>query len=348
MRKVSFSLLSFFLVAVWATRVLAISESGVLFLLIEPGARPSGAGEAFVAIADDATATYYNPAGLAFQEGKELVLMHTNWLPAFANDLYYEFLGYAQHVEGWGNVGGNISFLSLGKQVRTGQSGNQPLGEFQSYDAAFSLSYGTKLSANLAAGVTMKAIYSHLAEMGAGAEKGEGTGTSFAVDLGVLYKGPLPGLSFGATLQNMGPAISYIDVDQADPLPQNLKVGFAYRIVDTEYNRLLVTTDVNKLLVKRDPDGSTDPFYKALVTAWNDRPLKEEVEELIENVGLEYWYGSWVALRAGYSNDKAGELQTPTFGVGLRYSMFQFDMAYVPAQETPLQDNTRFSLSIKF
>lgn len=331
----------------WVTNSWAISESGVLFLLIEPGARPSGAGEAFVAIADDATATYYNPAGLAFQKGRELILMHTNWLPAFANDLYYEFLGYTQYVEGWGNLGFNVSFLSLGKQVRTSESGEM-LGEFQSYDAAASFSYGTKLSSKLAAGVTMKLIYSHLADIGAGEEKGEGRGVSFAIDLGILYKDLLPRLSIGAALQNMGPAISYIDAEQADPLPQNLRVGFAYRLVDNEYNRLLVTADVNKFLVRRDPDGSTDPFYKALVTAWYDRPLREEIEGMIENIGIEYWYGSWVALRAGYSNDKAGELQTPTFGVGLKYSMFQFDIAYLPFLETPLQDNTRFSLSVKF
>ena len=42
----------------------AISEGGAIFLLIRPGARPSGMGSAFAAISDDATATYFNPAGL--------------------------------------------------------------------------------------------------------------------------------------------------------------------------------------------------------------------------------------------------------------------------------------------
>ncbi|MFH1569980.1 MAG: hypothetical protein ABIL09_18450, partial [Gemmatimonadota bacterium] len=38
------------------------SRAAVLFLLIEPGARAIAMGESYVAIADDATASYFNPA----------------------------------------------------------------------------------------------------------------------------------------------------------------------------------------------------------------------------------------------------------------------------------------------
>jgi len=47
--------------------VFAQGEATVLFLVINPGARQGGMGEAGVALADDATAIYWNPAGLAFQ-----------------------------------------------------------------------------------------------------------------------------------------------------------------------------------------------------------------------------------------------------------------------------------------
>ncbi|MBD3333207.1 LysM peptidoglycan-binding domain-containing protein, partial [candidate division GN15 bacterium] len=47
-----------------ASEVKAVSEAAVLYLRIAPGARAAGMGEAFVAIADDATATHWNPAGL--------------------------------------------------------------------------------------------------------------------------------------------------------------------------------------------------------------------------------------------------------------------------------------------
>ena len=71
----------------------AQSEAGAIFLLISPGARAGGMGEAQVAVANDAYASYWNPAGLAFQTGSEIAFMHVNWLPNLADDLYYEFLG---------------------------------------------------------------------------------------------------------------------------------------------------------------------------------------------------------------------------------------------------------------
>ena len=66
-------------------------EASAVFLLISPGASSVGTGEAQVAKANDAYATYYNPAGLAFQRGQEYAGMHVNWLPGLADDINYEF-----------------------------------------------------------------------------------------------------------------------------------------------------------------------------------------------------------------------------------------------------------------
>jgi len=51
------------------------SEAGAVFLLISPGARAGGMGEAQVAVANDVYASYWNPAGLAFLEGSELAMI---------------------------------------------------------------------------------------------------------------------------------------------------------------------------------------------------------------------------------------------------------------------------------
>ncbi|HKJ69214.1 MAG TPA: UPF0164 family protein, partial [bacterium] len=80
----------------------AQSEAGGIFLLIPPGARAGGMGEAHVAVANDAYASYWNPAGLAFLEGRELAAMHVNWLPGLVDDIYYEFAAYRQHVPSLG------------------------------------------------------------------------------------------------------------------------------------------------------------------------------------------------------------------------------------------------------
>lgn len=328
------------------------SKAAVLFLLISPGARASGMGETFGAIADDATAIYWNPGGLAFQKGHEITLMHCNWLPQLVSDMSYEFLAYRQSVESLGGtIGANITYLNMGEQVRT-EKDPTPIEYFHSWDGAVTLSYATKLRSNLGLGVNMRYIYSNLAPFGAGEEKGKGVGSSFAVDVGVLYKpGFAKKLSMGMNLSNMGPKISYIDVAQADPLPTNLKIGLGYKLMENEYNKLILAIDTNKLLVVRHKDklGTSDPFYKAIFTAWTEGSFKDQLKSLVSSCGFEYGYSNMIFLRGGYYYDYEGSVKYSTFGAGLQYANFRLDFAYVAAKEGhPLSDTMRFSLTASF
>jgi len=261
---------------------------------------------------------------------KEFSLMHVKWLPELASDLYYEYAAYVTHIKGWGTVGANVTFISLGKQTRVDEFQNI-LGEFGTFELAGALSYGTRLSNSLSAGISAKVIYSHLSDFGAGAERGGGTATGFAVDLGSIWQTPFRRLTLGAAITNLGPDISYIDANQADPLPRNLAVGFAYRIISTAYNRLTVIGEVNKDLI-----GITDN-------------LSSQADEAIFNGGMEYQYGSLIALRAGYIYDREGEIKTPTLGFGLQYKNLLFDLAYIPSSDTQVLANTaRLAISGRF
>ena len=166
----------------------AQSEAGAIFLLISPGARAGGMGEAQVAVANDAFASYWNPAGLAFQEGSEIAFMHVNWLPNLADDLYYEFLGFRRHFPNLGTLGGHLIYLNLGEQVRMDEYA-QYQGKFTSYMMATAFSYSTKLSSTSSFGMNAKISYQHLVEIGTGSEKGKGTSTDFGFDLGYMKKG---------------------------------------------------------------------------------------------------------------------------------------------------------------
>ena len=334
------------------------SEAGVIFLTIPPGARPTGMGDSFVAIADDATATWWNPAGLGRQTGREISFMHANWLPGFGlGDMYYDFLSYKQEVPGLGTVGGNIVYLHLGEQKRMDEFGNEQ-GTFRTYETAVSASYGTDLSDDFYIGINAKFIYSHLSSMGAGNEKGSGTGHSMAMDLGFLYQTDYD-LDIGLTITNIGPKISYIDYEQADPLPTNLRFGLAYYLFYDDYNSLVLTSDATKLLVKRGKDltgngeietsdewNHTDPIWKALFTSWTD---DDGVKDVIYGFGAEYWYNRMVGLRMGFWNDPMGEISATTYGVSLRYDSYIFDFSYLDAGEGhPLTDTMRFSINIGF
>ena len=256
---------------------------------------------------------------------REMTFMHTNLLPEFGLDLYYEYLSYVQHLEGWGSFGGNITFLSYG-EIEGRSEQNLPTGTFQSYEFALTLSYGTKLSPSFSGGLNAKMIHSHLSQEGykssGGSSEGKGTGTSLALDVGILYQTPIRKLRIGAALTNVGPDISYSDYEQGDPLPRNLGTGVAYRLFDTPYNRLTLLGEINYEMVEN---------------------------EAILNGGMEYWYANFLALRVGYLYDKAGVREAFTLGAGLRYNIFRFDFAYIPSSRDDILTNTmRFSLTGRF
>ena len=300
-----------------------------------------------------------------YSQGKPgISLMHVQWLPELASDIYYEYLSGVYYLENWGTVGGAITYISLGKSDQINEAGEK-MGGFYSYETAITASYGAKVLPNLYAGLNVKFIYSALApQIYVGHEKKSGTGNSFAVDAGLLYDGPISGLSFGACVQHIGPDIHYIDAAQADPLPRNLKVGTAYRILNTDYQKLVVAADVDKEIIKfKQPEN----------------PWALEWRYAVKRIGLEYSYSNFFSLRGGYifdydyypkkdaidkvskedyvyNSDDYIATNYYTFGIGLHYGTMTFDFAYIPrisdpenqGQYLPLSDIKRFSLTVEF
>ncbi|MFC1477185.1 PorV/PorQ family protein [candidate division KSB1 bacterium] len=341
------------LVLIMTGNLFSQGEATAEFLLIAPGARAGGIGEANVALANDAYATYWNPAGLGLLRGKEFSGMHANWLPQFGfGDMFYDFASYIQHFEGIGTFGLNAIYLTLGKQEYRDEH-NTYLGTFDSFQLAVGMSYGTQISENLSVGSSLKFIYLKLTDSNimVGAQSTDGTGTSVALDLGVLWTPNIFSrrLTFGANAMNLGPKVTFVDAAQADPIPSNLKAGFAFKALDSEYNKLTLTADINKLLVTRHTDGTSDPFYKAVFTSWTQGGFDHQIKRASISGGAEYWYSKIFSLRAGYFYEDIGKRRFATFGAGIRYSLYQFDFGYIAGEEDhPLSETMRFSLSFIF
>ncbi|MCX6133454.1 MAG: type IX secretion system outer membrane channel protein PorV [Ignavibacteriales bacterium] len=341
-----------------------VSTSAVPFLLIAPNSRASGMGEGGTALADDASALYWNPGGLAFQDGQEVSISHANWLPAFnLSDLYIDYLVYRRPMPQLdGNLAASITFLNLGSFTRTANDPT-PLETFNAYEFGITVGYSTKLTEELGLGINGRFIHSRLAPFGTAEEQGTGIASGFSFDIGMLYKPksleiPFTGLDIGEhftagfNLSNIGPAISYIDRAQADPLPTSLRLGLGYKVINDPFNKLTVIVDASKLLTRKHTDGTSDPFYKAFFTSWTDKPFREELRQFDSSVGLEYWYSSWIALRAGYfyEDPEYGNRKFMTFGAGIRYDIFGFDFSYISTfeQQHPLGETLRFTLLISW
>ena len=352
-----------------------VGITAVPFLQIEPDSRASGMGNTGVAIADNASAIFWNPAGLAFQNQSQISLTHANWLPAFNADLFYDYLVGTYHVDGIGTIGGHITFLNLGEQTRTDETGLE-LGRFNSFEISAGLSYGFRISDNFAVGTGLRYIYSSLAD---GSVSGQdiSPGSSIAVDLSALYKtnpfsvgDRMANFNAGINLSNIGPGIQYTDNAQKDPLPTMLRAGWAYTMdLDRNgLNRITFANDISKVMARNErigsdpenPEYETMGVFEALFNSWGSFERFNGVEtvnvslaqQLMFGFGLEYWYDNLFALRTGYyyEHPENGNREFITLGAGLRYNIFGVDFSYLYALEDdhPLANTIRLSVLINF
>ena len=260
MKKISMLFIVCALIMSFSVKNYAQGEAGVTFLQLAPDSRAGGLGESGGGLADNSAAIYWNPAGIAFLTGSEFSFTHSNWLPAFNLDLFYEYATFRHYIDDLnGSVTASITFMNFGEFARTGSNSPDVIGTFRSFDAALTVGYATKASNDWGLGFNFRVIHSRLADKGTEAEQGSGVATTVSFDVAAMWRPeklniPLIGdmgnrFSVGMNLSNLGPKIYYIDQSQADPIPTALRVGFATRIFEDEYNSLTYTLDFNRLLM---------------------------------------------------------------------------------------------------
>lgn len=338
------------------TNALGQGESGGAFLLIAPGARAGGMGEAQVAVANDAYATYWNPAGLGFLSGGELAAMHMNWLPGVADDIYYEFLALRKSLGTLGTLGLQGTYLSLGEIVHTGEGGPETLNTYASYMWNLGLSYSKQVSPYLSAGITLKYYRQFLAPSHVMEKANDAMSSSFAFDIGLLYRQLWSGrVSLGMAVSNIGPAIKFYDPGQADPAPTRFLTGINLGIIRHHSVSLDLAYDISRVLASRDSEGQSLPFYQSLLQGLQNDAGQQSWDQMLHNFGGELWFFRTLALRAGGFYQMSGALTSasgkpiPTAGVGLRLGNMGFDFSYIISDnQHPLANTMRFSLNVQF
>lgn len=335
----------------------AQGDGGAVFLLIPPGARAGGMGEAQVALANDAYATYWNPAGLAFTKGQEVAVMHTNWLPELVDDIYYEFAAYRSKLGDRSAFGIHGTYLNLGEIAQTGSAGPEILDTYSSYMWAAGISYSRQLTSHLSLGITIKYFQQFLAPASAlDQEEEDALSSTFAFDLGLMrWQGVNGFLSWGLVLSNIGPSVKFYDADQADPAPTRLRLGFALQILNADQLNLHVAYDISKGVASRDASGKPLPFYEGFIESWSTDDTETLPDLLQHNFGGELILFRTLVLRAGGIYQNTGRILSdsgspiPTLGAGIRFRGLGADFGYILGdKDHPLSNTMRFSVNVTF
>ena len=176
------------------------------FLKIPPSARAAGMGSAFTSLANDATATYWNPAGMVEVTRTAIRLEHTFW-PADISLDYATAVFSLPFVPGsWG-----LSARALSMDPQKERTIFLPDGtgkEFDAGDMSFGLSYAQYFTDKFSAGGTVHFIHSGLAEKSV---------NTYAVDFGLIYRIGFSGMRLGMMIQSLGGKVNYDDRESKMP-----------------------------------------------------------------------------------------------------------------------------------
>ena len=338
--KISLIVISFFMLnqILYSQNVSKTGTTAASFLEIGIGASANAMGGAFVGLANDASALYWNVSGITSIERYEAVLVHTDWIA----DTKLDYAGLVIPLGEYGSFG--FSFTSLSMEDMKVTTVDQPDGTgeyFSSSDLALGLSYAKKLTDRFSVGITAKYIKQSIWHM---------TASGFAFDAGTIFKTDLlGGMTIGAVMSNFGTEMrlegrdarytirvddnkqgsndnipTNIEMDSWD-LPLHFQIGLSTYAINNDDYKLNISIDA--IIPNND--------YQSL------------------NVGAQFSFLNVFYVRGGYNSlflkDAEGGL---SFGAGVNSNMLlstaevNFDYAFRDFGN--LKSVHSFSLGIKF
>ena len=291
------------------------------FLLVPVGARSVGIGEANTALRNSSEGVLWNPATLATLAGPEVFYLR-------ASDF-----GSVSQVPGvawrFGEVRVAASYFdfNLGS-VDARDAANQNIGTLDIRNRSLTLSGAAPVTDWLDVGVNLK-----LLQLSYGCSEAcasfDLSSTGLAFDLGGIASIPgVPGLDVGLLLRNLGGGLSVGEGAPSDPLPTRIRLGGAYRILDS-------------VTATGEPAPVDLRVMADLQQTWT------EFDDFDFFVGAEAGFRQIVYARAGYAASSPGR-SGPAIGIGLRYVGFYLDLGRAFNDFTSYADDQPFQLSIGY
>lgn len=169
-----------------------VGTSAAPFLGISVGPRGVALGGAFVAVANDASALYYNPGAISQPGFSQVLVSHTDWLV----ETDFDWVGVMVNLGDGSAIGVNVTQLNYGEELLTtelDQMGGE--GTWTAADLAVGLTYARNLTDKFSIGGTAKFIQQKIWNESA---------SSFALDIGLKYVTDFNGLTIGMSISNFG------------------------------------------------------------------------------------------------------------------------------------------------
>jgi long-subunit fatty acid transport protein len=285
------------------------------FLKIGVGGRASALGDAFVAIADDASALYWNPAGLAQFDKHQVIFSHNQWV----GDISHDFIGAVYHMDATNSFGISLTSLSMQKMKVTTEFAPNGTGEYFGFsDIAIGVTYSRRMTDQFSFGGTVRYIEETLDKL-----KMRGV----MIDLGTYYWTGLGSTRFAVAVSNFGNQLApdgevvlignrtKSDWQSFSP-PTIFRIGFAFEPIENNQHKLTASFQLNH------PNDNS------------------------ENVvtGLEYNWNKLFFLRGGYKFNVDEQDYSLGAGVNLPVSIADLNFDYSFTNFSRLGSAHRFSL----
>ncbi|MCZ7604049.1 MAG: PorV/PorQ family protein [Melioribacteraceae bacterium] len=289
------------------------------FLKIGVGGRATAMGDAFIAVANDASALYWNPAGLVQTKRDEILISHNQWLV----DISHQFIGGIYHISSNDVIGVSLTALHMDDMPVTTEVRPFGTGEYFTFaDLAIGFTYSRKMTEQFSFGGTIKYFEETLDKL-----KMRG----IMIDLGTYYWTGLGSTRFAVTISNFGNELA----------PDGEVVLFGNR-KQSEWQSFSPPT-IFRFGIALEP--YQDEQHRVTASAQLNHPNDNS-----ENVsaGVEYSWKEILYVRGGYKINVEG--QDFTFGAGvsapISFADITFDYAY--AKFSKLGSAHRFSLLLGF
>ncbi len=289
------------------------------FLKIGVGGRASAIGDAFVAMANDASALYWNPAGLVQFDDNQILFSHNQWVV----DINHDFLGAVYHLDQTNAFGVALTSLSMKDMPVTTEFAPFGTGEYFGYsDVAVAVTYSRRMTDKFSFGGTVRYIEETLDKL-----KMRGV----MIDLGTYYWTGLGTSRFAVTVSNFGNQIapdgevvlvgkrSKSDWQSFSP-PTIFRIGFAIEPYQDDINKVTTSIQLNH------PNDNSENV----------------------STGVEYSWKNIVFIRGGYKFNVDEQNYSFGAGVNLPIEIANFTLDYAYSNFTRLGSAHRFSIILGF